>query len=238
MDTVDAQAMLPKKFIEPLQALSEARLYAPEALITRQGALERELFYIKRGSVHIVRRNEDGTVSKTATLYAGGFFGEVGLILDEARTADVIAAEECEVLVLDYRTAHELIQKEPELHFFLERTGLNRWAHSVLLTSPFLLQLPGDVRKRLIHEAEVRPVPPGTTLFDDGRQTPYLWFLISGMVDVQTGPESWEEVEAVSALNKLNESGGIEPVGRCSAVTECLVACVDAGEATAAIGSN
>lgn len=226
MSTSQTHILLPKKFVPALAALAEARIYMPQAVIARQGELEWSLFYIRRGRVGVIRHDEDGTAHRTATLSEGGFFGEVGLIFDTPRTADVVTDEECDVLVLERRKAHELLQREPELHAFLKQSGLTRWAHTVLLTSPLLRNIADDRRAELVGRASVRVAPAGTTLFHEAHADGILWVLISGTADKQVGPERWEEIEAVNPLN--GEAATHLEGGRCSAVTECIVVGMDA----------
>lgn len=228
MSATNTLIKLPARFIPSLTSLAEARIYLPKAVITRQGALEWSLFYIKRGSVSIIREDEQGKRYKTATLSAGDFFGEVSFMFDVPRTAYVVANEECEVLVLERKQGKELLKKEPELHVFFERIALNRWTQTVLLASDFLPDIAVDARRKLIMEAYIRVVPAGAILFHKGDESPYLWFLISGMVDKQVGPEEWTEIEAINALNYEEILDENAPTGKCSSITECIIAGLDA----------
>ncbi len=219
---------LPSKFLKAFSAAAEARIYDPGTIISKQGDLAWSISYIKHGSVSIMRRDEkSGKEHKVATLREGDFFGEVSFIFDIRRTASIIADEECEVLVLERSNARGLLQREPELYTFLERTGLKRWTYSSILGSSLLADLTDEKRQELVSEADIREIPPGSTLFADGRQALYAWFLISGMAEKKSGEGQWQELEGPVALNYDELKDSAAPTGPCTSVTSCIVAGID-----------
>lgn len=62
-------------------------------LIVRKGDVGKEMFFVHRGRCHILA--DDG-VTELFSLKQGSFFGEIALVLNERRTASVIAASLCE----------------------------------------------------------------------------------------------------------------------------------------------
>jgi len=60
----------------------------------------KNLFFVVEGSVKVTRLSKDGREVILAMLNAGDFFGEMSLLDGEARSANVIALEETEVLSL------------------------------------------------------------------------------------------------------------------------------------------
>ena len=61
----------------------------------------KNLFFVVAGSVKVTRLSKDGREVILAMLNAGDFFGEMSLLDGEARSANVIALEETEVLSLN-----------------------------------------------------------------------------------------------------------------------------------------
>ena len=61
----------------------------------------KNLFFVVEGSVKVTRLSKDGREVILAMLNAGDFFGEMSLLDGEARSANVIALEETEVLSLN-----------------------------------------------------------------------------------------------------------------------------------------
>ncbi len=84
--------------------------------ITRQGAAAHWLYVIISGEAE-VRVTVDSTgVSETiATLHAGDFFGEMGMMTGEPRAATVMALSNVECYRLDKEAFNEILQDRPEI---------------------------------------------------------------------------------------------------------------------------
>lgn len=83
--------------------------------LTRQGAEAHWLYILTKGSAEVVISNEDGTSKQLAILKDGDFFGEMGLMTGEPRTATVIALEDVEACRLDKQDFHDIIHSRPEI---------------------------------------------------------------------------------------------------------------------------
>ena len=84
--------------------------------ITRQGAEAHWLYIISKG-VADVRVSVDGTglSEKVATLREGDYFGEMGLMAGEPRTATVIAQTDVECYRLDKDAFDEILRRRPQI---------------------------------------------------------------------------------------------------------------------------
>lgn len=83
--------------------------------ITRQGAEAHWLYIMTKGEAE-VRVAIDGNLSKkVATLREGDFFGEMGLMTGEPRTATIIAQTNVECYRLDKESFHKIIKSRPEI---------------------------------------------------------------------------------------------------------------------------
>jgi small-conductance mechanosensitive channel len=83
--------------------------------MTRQGAQAHWLYLITRGDAE-VRVSLDGDLSENvATLHAGDFFGEMGMMTGSPRTATVIAASEVECYRLDKDAFHDILRSRPQI---------------------------------------------------------------------------------------------------------------------------
>jgi small-conductance mechanosensitive channel/CRP-like cAMP-binding protein len=85
-------------------------------VVTRQGAVAHWLYILRRGETE-VRVSADGSdLSKhVATLHEGDFFGEMGLLTGEPRTATIIALTDVECYRLDKEHFSEILQHRPEV---------------------------------------------------------------------------------------------------------------------------
>jgi Small-conductance mechanosensitive channel len=93
---------------------AETKIFSPNEPIVRKGQEGGSMFVIHRGSVK-VQIIENGVPKTINTLYAGDFFGEMGLFTGEPRSASVIAAEETEVLQIRDQALKPLLDNNPEL---------------------------------------------------------------------------------------------------------------------------
>ncbi|MDQ2745710.1 MAG: mechanosensitive ion channel family protein [Acidobacteriota bacterium] len=93
---------------------SQMRVFAPDEKIVRQGQKGNSMFVIHRGAV-TVRATEDGVSTVLRNLREGDFFGEMGLLTGEPRTATVIATEETEVLEINNLCLKPILEENPAL---------------------------------------------------------------------------------------------------------------------------
>jgi len=93
---------------------TQARLYAPGEFAVRRGEVDRSFFIISRGSFEVVVPSE-GAPKRVRVLEAGDLFGEVGFFDGLPRSADVVAVEEAEALVLTQAGFQRLRLTHPRL---------------------------------------------------------------------------------------------------------------------------
>jgi CRP-like cAMP-binding protein/small-conductance mechanosensitive channel len=102
---------------DELTKVAENLRYAPFAAgetITKQGAVAHWLYIVQSGSAE-VRIDVDGAQKVVATIAAPGFFGEMGLMTGEPRTATVVACNDVECYRLDKEAFHKIISERPEI---------------------------------------------------------------------------------------------------------------------------
>ena len=97
-----------------LAEASLARVFAPGESIVRQGQKGKSMFVIHRGTVD-VQLKEEGATKSLRKLREGDFFGEMGLLTGEPRTATVLAEEETEVLEINNLCLKPILEENPEL---------------------------------------------------------------------------------------------------------------------------
>ena len=74
--------------------------YRKGKTIVRQGTHGTSAFLIKKGKVEVFITDSDGNKKVLASLKESDLFGEMALISSDARTASVIALEDCELAIL------------------------------------------------------------------------------------------------------------------------------------------
>ncbi len=98
-------------------------------IVTRQGEPSDSLYILARGQVAIFRDGEQRQGRKLlAKLTAPAFFGEMGLLTGQARTATILAESEVLCYQLDKHGFEAIIQARPELAEAMSRTVAARQA--------------------------------------------------------------------------------------------------------------
>lgn len=103
---------------EERAAVVERLQYAPFAhgdIITRQGKTSHWLYLIVSGEAEIVHEPAEGVRVPVGKVAAGGFFGEMGLLTGEPRTATVIAVTDVECYRLDKASFQGLLMTRPQI---------------------------------------------------------------------------------------------------------------------------
>ena len=93
---------------------SASRVYAPGEFAVRRGELDRSFFVISRGSFEVLVPSGKKP-QRVRVLEAGDLFGEVGFFDGLPRSADVVALEQAEALVLTQAGFQRLRLTHPRL---------------------------------------------------------------------------------------------------------------------------
>jgi len=93
---------------------TRAQMYATGEHAVREGDRDRSFFIISRGSFEVLVRTEDGP-RRVRVLEPGDLFGEVGFFDGLPRSADVVALEDAEALVLTQGAFQRLRLTHPRL---------------------------------------------------------------------------------------------------------------------------
>merc|ERR1719370_186170 len=87
-------------------------VFAPGDMVVYRNEVSDEMYIIRRGLVEILAEDRSTVV---ATLGTGGFFGDVGLIFGEQRTADVRTKTYCELAMLQKPDFEEVLDHFPQI---------------------------------------------------------------------------------------------------------------------------
>ncbi|GEM_PF-1843970 len=85
-----------------------------DSTIVKEGDPGDSMFIIKSGTVRIVKV-KDNQANDLAKLNTSEFFGEIGLVTGQKRTADVIADTDVELMKLDKKDIDMVVTKYPEV---------------------------------------------------------------------------------------------------------------------------
>ena len=124
--------------------------------IVRAGDAADTLFILISGSARVTNSDEEGREVILATLKSGEFFGEMGLIDGSPRSADVVAQEVCELLVIGRSDLQRCMQDHFEVALKVMQILVQRLrAADSKIESLALLDVYGRVARLLLDMSAV-----------------------------------------------------------------------------------
>lgn len=113
-----------ERAMEIVSTICIQRPYRAGETIIEEGEIGSELFIVVSGKVEIQKRTRAGDVYTVSRLSAEDnvFFGELGLIDDDRRSATVTAIENSTFLVVDKGSFSELGREYPEIGLPIAKT--------------------------------------------------------------------------------------------------------------------
>ena len=131
LQSLELFASLTEDEVQAISAQLVPAPFAPGDIATRQGEPSDSLYILARGQVGIYREPDPGAPPGRhllAKLAAPSFFGEMGLLTGQARTATVAAESEALCYRLDKRGFEAIIRARPELVEAMSKTVAERQA--------------------------------------------------------------------------------------------------------------
>jgi nitric-oxide synthase len=98
---------------------SEVMTFSPGEVVFHQGDAGDFCYFIRNGTVSVIRTDDDGTETLLAKLGAGQCFGELALIHDAPRAATIVADEAVESIAIRGSKFLELYDALPDLKGFV-----------------------------------------------------------------------------------------------------------------------
>lgn len=131
------------------------------AVIFRKGDVGTRLYAVRSGAVRISAPSEEGKDAIFNLIVPGDLFGEIAFLDGGQRTADAVAIDDCELMVIERRDFIPLIQDDPELAVRLIKilcARLRRTSEQV--EDIVFLGLPNRLAKVLLHLYQPSPDAP------------------------------------------------------------------------------
>ncbi|MDP6457271.1 MAG: Crp/Fnr family transcriptional regulator [Candidatus Marinimicrobia bacterium] len=101
--------------LDELHSRMSRQKYKKNNMILMEDEFGDTFFIISKGTVKITRVSEEGREVILAMLGEGDFFGEMSLLDGETRSANAIAFDNAEVLILKRHDFIDLLQKYPKI---------------------------------------------------------------------------------------------------------------------------
>jgi CRP-like cAMP-binding protein len=156
--------------------LSEAEV------LFREGDPPTSLYVVIEGAVIPIAEGE--TRTRLSVLEDGAFFGEIGIVTNQPRTATIEAIVPTRLLAIDRSVIWGLIREEPEVFKVLLRFLRERLIDRQIQTSPFFTAFVRAERSAVARQFRFLEIRSGATLIEQGRPSDGLFVLLCGSLDV------------------------------------------------------
>lgn len=148
--------------LDHLAASLRRRRYAGGQVIFARGDPGASLYIVQEGTVKISLASPDGKEFVLAVLGPGEFFGELALLDDEPRSADAVAQEACQLLLLSRDDFTRFLETRPGVALRLLAVLSRRLRNAdQMLQDAFFLDVPARLARVLLELAETRGRPEG-----------------------------------------------------------------------------
>ena len=105
--------------LEELFSRMSTRKYSNNEIILLEDEFGDTFFIISKGHIKVTRVSEDGREVILAILGEGDFFGEMSLLDGQTRSANAIANDKCEVMILKRHDFLNFLEKFPKISISL-----------------------------------------------------------------------------------------------------------------------
>ena len=108
---------LSEKECESLKTLCKPRNYLKNSMIILEEEYGDLVFVVKIGTIKITRVNDEGKEVILALLGPGEMFGELAILDGEARSANALAQENCELLAINKEDFLDILKHYPTVSY-------------------------------------------------------------------------------------------------------------------------
>jgi CRP/FNR family transcriptional regulator, cyclic AMP receptor protein len=174
------------------------------AVIFRKGDPGASMMAVLRGRVKICSYSLDGKELVLNIISKGEFFGEIALLDGEPRTADAVAHEPCDLLVLERRHFLPFLERNPEVCLRLLTVLCQRLRRtSEQLEDTLFLEVPSRLARALLRLAKAcgQKVPGGVRI--DLKLSQQQLGALVGITRESTNKQlgEWQKEELIAVKN-------------------------------------
>ncbi len=164
----------------------QAKQFAEETVICKEGDPGDSIFIISHGNVSIFRLAKDGEKIRLNELKEGDFFGEFGFFADSRRQATVEALTDTTVLEITKQDLQEIIQEFPSVSQVLFKFYKERVLDTLLATSSLFKSFPPEERRQILGRVTMEKFSPGAMVLEEGAPGDSMYIIKKGEIEVFT----------------------------------------------------
>ncbi len=203
-----------------LVSLSQVATFPRGSRLILQGQPNRNLCQILGGTVSIRKAEASGASVTVATLGMGTVLGEVSALQGQEATADVVAEETVQALLIPGTVIRQLPKLDGGTQDFEALSSRILLSH-FLGSSPLFRNLPGEALHLFTQRGQIIEVPSGQVVTRQGDQDPSFYLVMHGSLQVI------RDEQTVAALGQGDFFGEISLIsnGPRTATVRALQAC-------------
>ncbi|MBI4576958.1 MAG: cyclic nucleotide-binding domain-containing protein [Planctomycetes bacterium] len=169
---------------EGLAAQCTVRDVAEGEIVFREGDYGFEFYVVLEGAVRVVKTTATGGDEVLATIQADGFFGEMGPMVGQPRSATVVAGRASVLLEVDHDGFSALVEKVPSFKRTMDEAYLDRALASYLQVIPLFRGVPAERLKALAAEARLVSFQKDAAVIREGEAGDAFYLIRRGFVKV------------------------------------------------------
>lgn len=168
--------------------------FMPGQVICQQGDYEETFYILLSGEVEVTTRTQKEEIVLLATLAKGEFFGEMGPLSGQPRTATISAKTRTVVLQISKGPFLEMLRRSPEVKRKIDQKYIERSLRTHLRQVEIFSTLPDQVLDLLAEKVELFSFSKDQVIIREGEQGDCLYLVRSGFVKVSRGPLEMEKI--------------------------------------------
>ena len=147
------------------------------------GDTPHDLYFIAQGSLAVAKKHA-GKPVVVATLKAGDFYGEYGVLRGKTRFASVYTAEPSVIIRVGLQAIQQVLQADENFKSRVFSIMKQRILNSFLCTHVVFSDLSASIRESLSTQLTVSELKRGETLFSQGETADKYYIILSGEAEV------------------------------------------------------
>ena len=171
------------EFLSMIVSKSEIIKYPVGTPVVIQGNMGRSLYVLLDGILDVEKRIDGGQVNHLGELHPSAIFGEVAVIEEKPRTADVVAQTDAIVLVIPAHVIRQMARDSQyvrEIDDFQNLIMVNQFFSS----APEFRDLPTEVVQLFVARGKIEIYGPQQTIIRQGARGDSFYMTLRGAVDV------------------------------------------------------
>jgi CRP-like cAMP-binding protein len=153
--------------------------------IIRKSDIDRQFFWLLSGEAKVLGRSPGGHIKHLATLHSGTGFGELGLIAQQPRIADVLITMNSTVATLDYNEFKKLEATKIENEFNDIVQASQEFDKSEMFST-----IPSYIKEKWLSEGLIQKFETNDLIIENGSMDQWMGMVVRGNVDVKRNGQS------------------------------------------------